>query len=140
MGEQAEQSKPILAVDPGTEKCGVALMTPDGKVVKQTVTSVEELGAVVGKWGAGDLIAVLGKGTGHQQAAAALREVGVTQIELVDERETSVLARRLYWAAHPPRGWRRLIPRGLLVPPVPVDDWAAVALGQAWLARRRQQP
>lgn len=138
MAEQPDKAGSILAVDPGTGKCGVALLTPDGKVIRQVVAPVEELREIVTEWGASDLIAVLGSGTGHQRAAAALREAGVTRVELVEERETSMLARRLYWQAHPPRGWRRLIPRGLLIPPVPVDDWAAVALGRAWLARHKQ--
>ncbi|MES4792307.1 MAG: resolvase, partial [Chloroflexota bacterium] len=28
----------------------------------------------------------------------------------------------------PPRGWRRLAPRGLLTPPTPLDGWAAAVL------------
>jgi RNase H-fold protein (predicted Holliday junction resolvase) len=134
--EQARQSKPILAVDPGTGKCGVALVMPDGKAVRQAVTSTDRLSELVREWDASELTAVVGKGTGHQQAVAALREAGVKRIELVEEKGTSLLARQLYWEAHPPRGWRRLIPRGFLIPPTPVDDWAAVALGRAWLARR----
>ncbi|MCX7599699.1 MAG: pre-16S rRNA-processing nuclease YqgF [Armatimonadetes bacterium] len=139
MAEQAQECKPFLAIDPGTGKCGVALLSPEGEAIKRTVAAVEELAKLVSEWGGRELTVVLGMGTGYQRAAAALKEAGVEHIELVEEARTSLQARQLYWEAHPPRGWRRLIPRGLLVPPVPVDDWAAVALGRAWLAQNRLQ-
>ncbi len=48
---------------------------------------------------------------------AALEGLGLP-IHFVDEYETSRAARELYFADHPPRGWRRLIPIGLQLPRV----------------------
>lgn len=48
--------------------------------------------------------------------------------ELVPEHDTTLQARRLYFEHHPPRGWRRLLPEGLRIPPEPYDDYAALAL------------
>ncbi len=56
-------------------------------------------------------------------------------IELVDERETTLLARKRYFQAHPPRGWRRLVPRGMLLPPRPIDDFAALLIAERLLDR-----
>ena len=57
-------------------------------------------------------------------------------VEIVDEYRTTDDARRAYWKAHPPRGWRRFLPTGMQVPPVPVDDFVAVLLAQRYLTHR----
>jgi len=57
-------------------------------------------------------------------------------VELVDERETTLLARARYFADHPPRGWRRLVPRGMLLPPRPIDDYAALLIAERYLKGR----
>ena len=54
-------------------------------------------------------------------------------IFVMDEYRTTEEARREYWKVHPPTGWRRLLPLTLQVPPVPVDDFAAVLLAQRYL-------
>lgn len=76
---------------------------------------------------------VVGKGT---NASALCEDLWVLQrpIQLVDERETTLQARRLYFEEHPPAGWRRLIPIGMQLPPCPIDDYAAVLIGRRYLA------
>ena len=54
---------------------------------------------------------------------------------MVDERATTLLARRRYFDANPPRGWKRLVPRGMLLPPRPIDDFAAVLIAERLLER-----
>ena len=76
---------------------------------------------------------IMGDGT-TSAAAKARIEAQVGAVTLVDEYRTTEEGRRLYWAENPPRGWRRLVPRGLLTPAVPVDDFAAVALARRFLA------
>lgn len=128
----------ILAVDPGREKCGVALLTPsrvlDHRVLPtsglvQFVTAAlrEHAGAT----------AVVGNRTSSGAVRQLLeKHVPGLVIASVEEERTTLEARRLYFADHPPRGWRRLLPRSLQVPPVPYDDYAAVVLGRRFLARQ----
>ena len=78
----------------------------------------------------------LGRGTNAAALEAGLRSFGVP-VHLVDEYETSRRARELYFRDHPPRGWRRLVPTGLQLPPVPVDDYAAILIARRYLARDR---
>ena len=47
---------------------------------------------------------------------------------IIDEKNTTWEARRLYYLDNPPRGWRRFVPRGLLVPGVAVDGYAALLI------------
>lgn len=80
---------------------------------------------------------VVGDGTGSKAFLDDLRRAGVAarDVALVDERLSSEEARRRYFAENPPRGWRRLLPWTLQTPPVPIDDYVAVILGERYLRR-----
>ncbi len=54
-------------------------------------------------------------------------------IILVDETYSSLEARKLFFEAFPPRGWRRLIPSGMQVPPRDYDDFSAIILARRFL-------
>ncbi len=126
-------SCPVLAIDPGREKCGVAVLATDGRILVQEVVVTAELDAVVGALIAAYIpIVIMGNGTTSAAAKARVEALGY-EVILVDEYRTTDAAKRAYWEAHPPRGWRRLVPRGMLVPPVPVDDFVAVILAQRFL-------
>jgi RNase H-fold protein (predicted Holliday junction resolvase) len=56
-------------------------------------------------------------------------------IVMVDERYSSLEARDRYWQMYPPRGFFRLLPRGLRQPPRPVDDIVAIILIERYLER-----
>ena len=74
-----------------------------------------------------------------ERQARAFREqleasgVGM-EVTLVDEHRSTEEARRRYFVDNPPSGWRRLMPRGLLTPPVPYDDYVAIILAERYLA------
>lgn len=126
----------VLAIDPGRDKCGVAVLASDGRVLVQRVVPTAELDAAVG-----ELIqsyaptVIMGDGTTSTDAKKRVEALGVPVL-LVDEYRTTDAAKCAYWEAHPPRGWRCLVPRGMLVPPVPVDDFVAVILAQRFLENR----
>jgi len=72
---------------------------------------------------------LVGAGTGAKRLRARLREwFPHAAWETVAERDTTLRARELYFQHHPPRGWRRLLPKGMRIPPEPYDDYAALAL------------
>ena len=52
------------------------------------------------------------------------------------EAGTTLAARQRYWQLEPPRGWRRLLPEGLRLPPRDIDDVVA----QLLLERHLQRP
>lgn len=130
----------IIAVDPGTGKCGMAVLEGDGgRVLERAVAGREEALGLLGEWlrrypGAR---VVVGDGTGSKAFVDDLKRAGLAGagVELVDERLSSVEARRRYFAENPPRGWRRLLPWTLQSPPVPIDDYVAVILGERFLRR-----
>jgi RNase H-fold protein (predicted Holliday junction resolvase) len=128
----------ILAIDPGRDKAGFALFDEQGSVVESGIAAVGELRdrlrALVN--GRAVKALALGRGTNSAALAAQLLDLDIP-VHLVDEYETSREARELYFEDHPPRGWRRLIPLGLQLPPRPIDDYAAILIGRRFLARGR---
>jgi RNase H-fold protein (predicted Holliday junction resolvase) len=136
-GSAPAESPLVLAVDPGSDKCGLALVGPDGEVMRRAVVPRDAMLETVRSWIGENVTVLVGRGTGHTWVAEILAEANMS-FRLVDERGTSMEARRLYWSACPPRGWRRLVPRGLLLPPQPTDDWAAVVIARRFLEKNKQ--
>ena len=126
----------MLAIDPGTVKCGLAVV--DRGVALPLFCRViplahfaDEVGMLLERFHPETV--VLGSGTASETVTAMLKALSITP-RVVDEYGTTLAARARYFMAHPPRGWRRLIPAGLRIPPVPIDDWAAVVMAERFLA------
>ncbi len=125
-----------LGIDPGTRKCGYALMEAAGmqpvllgiarigqlESALQTIVAAHPIGVVA-----------LGRGTNSAHVATVVRALGLRCV-LVDERETTLLARGRFFRDHPPRGWKRLVPRGMLLPDRPIDDYAALLIAERYLS------
>jgi RNase H-fold protein (predicted Holliday junction resolvase) len=125
----------ILGLDPGTRKCGYALLDDAGSAplvlgIAALAQLPDALAALVAAHPV-DMVA-LGRGTNCAQVASILATLGLPHT-LVDERETTLRARGRFFADHPPRGWKRLVPRGMLMPDRPVDDYAALLIAERYL-------
>ncbi len=132
----------VLGLDPGTDKCGVALLAGDRSVLYQSVVSPEALpGTIAALQECFEIVRVaIGDRTGSAEIARQLTEAGVElPIERTSEAMSSLLARRRYWRDHPPRGLARLIPLGLRIPPRPVDDYAAIIIAERLLEEEAQE-
>lgn len=127
----------VLGVDPGTRKCGFALVgSPGAEPLELGIVATGDLPGKVADLQARFPIRAIALGGGtHTTGVAALLAGSGIPIAVVDERATTLLARSRYFAAHPPRGWRRLVPRGMLLPPGPIDDFAAVLIAERLFER-----
>lgn len=125
----------FMGIDPGKDKCGVAVLTASGEIKYQRVVATEELDTVIKTLAAQFDIesVILGDGTTHKAAAQKVKAAGLN-FQLVDEKHTTEEARREYWKKNPPRGWRRLLPTSMQVPPEPVDAIVAEILVRRYLA------
>ncbi len=125
----------VLGLDPGTRKCGFAVVDSTGaRPPSLGIAPIEDLTQRLLEIVATtppDVVA-LGRGTNVAAVSKAARALGL-RVELVDETETTLLARGRFFADHPPRGWRRLIPRGMLLPDRPIDDYAALLIAERFL-------
>ncbi len=124
----------VLAVDPGRDKCGLAVVDPERGVLARGIVPTVSLESAVREWIQEQRPhrLVMGAGTSHREARQCLERMGLP-VDVVCESHTTERARVRYFEEHPPRSWRRLIPLGLQVPPLPVDDYAAVLIAEDYL-------
>ena len=126
-----------MGIDPGRDKCGVAVLTAAGEIKFQRVVATEELDSVIKNLAAQFEIklVILGDGTTHKAAAQKISAAGL-KFKLVDEKHTTEEARREFWKKNPPRGWRKFLPTSMQVPPEPVDAIVAEILVRRFLQTR----
>lgn len=133
----------FIAIDPGTSKCGMAVMDTDGRVYEKRVVRADDLGpAVVAMLYLrqdAKLIAV-GAGTGGSKTAAALRS-DLPDMPVVEtpEKNTTLIARQIYEREHPRRWPMSMIPFGLFGLPEDMDAYAAVAIGINYIESIREK-
>ena len=120
----------VAAFDPG-RNVGFALLDEGGTLLRHAVLDVADIATLALE----AEVVVVGAGTGSAATIAALHARGVTPVA-VDEEGTSLEGRRLYFRDHPPRGLARLVPLGMRIPPRPIDDYAAYAIGLRFLRQR----
>ena len=130
-------AKTVLAIDPGTAKHGMALVRrdPDGgtKALWHAVVPPEYLIPKLHEAYAAEpfVMIIVGAGTGSAPVLHELRKHLPSMATLVvDETNTSLQARERYWEKNRRRGWRRLLPATLQVPPEPVDAYVAQILAE----------
>lgn len=125
----------ILAIDPGREKTGIAILK-NSDVLEHKIINSEELVQIIKSLLEKYIIKtiVMGNGTSSKKKYDLLkREFIDKDIVLINEYRTTDEARKLYFQENPPKGWKKLIPLGVQVPPVPVDDYAAIVIGRKYL-------
>ena len=130
----------IIAIDPGRDKCGVAILSEDGTFAEDVIKT-DTLCAWISESRRkySDAPVIIGNGTGSQSAYERLRtECGVEPL-IVEEYKTTEEARKRYWKENPPAGWRRLLPISMQVPPVPVDGYVAVILAERYQNARKEE-
>ncbi len=135
-----------MAIDPGSAKCGVAVVRRASgpaaasaeafEVVYRDVVKAARIGPVIA-----ELVSrfcpeatLIGNGTTASDVVDTAKQVGAPQVTLVDEKFSSLVARKRYFRENPPRGLRRLIPISLQTPDRPYDDYVAVILAERYLS------
>ena len=130
----------ILAIDPGREKTGIAILNNDSDVLEHKIINSEDLISQIKNLFNDYVInlIVMGNGTSSRKKYNLLKQEFIdVKIVLIDEYRTTDEARKLYFQENPPKGWKKLIPLGMQVPSVPVDDYAAIVIGRKYLKNNR---
>jgi len=127
----------ILAIDPGKDKCGLAVLDVSGNVIEKEILLREHapnaLPYYVAKYGVSTL--VVGRSAFGKELERELSKLDLkTNLIFVSEKHSTLEARKRYWKENGPKGLWKLIPTSLRVPPAPVDDYAAVIIGERFLA------
>ena len=122
----------ILGFDPGRDKCGLAVMGSDLQLHDHQVvvanSAIASILSLLQKFPITTL--VMGDRTTSKQCQKQLEEVLPASIPIftVDEHNSALEARDLYWQMYPPKGLTKLLPQGLREPPRPIDDLVAILL------------
>ena len=133
----AMNKKYILGIDPGSSKTGAALLDKNGKIIRMEILWMNDFAEGLRHFlqGTAPEVCVIGNGTTGVKLKQRLTAIlPAVRIVTCDEAYSTEEARALYWELNPPQGWRRLIPLGLLSPPVPLDGYAALVLARRYLA------
>lgn len=132
-----ESTKTVLAIDPGSSKCGIALVRREADesltLVWNVITTREEVMQTIHQAHEKEAFSmiIVGSGTSSKPLVHEIRaEFPSMAILVVDEKDTSFQARERYWEHNPRRGWRRLLPSTLQTPPGPIDDYAALVIAE----------
>ena len=152
-----------LGLDPGRAKTGFAFADMDGRLVAAGIfpaderenffAGIESSVSVLQSWfteGTAESlpenlcghvgIIIIGDGTTSREFAGYVRERVSgwgCEVLTVDERNTTLEARNLYWKIHEPGFWTGLLPEGLRVPGRILDDLAAWAVALRGLKKYR---
>ncbi|MBC8103128.1 MAG: pre-16S rRNA-processing nuclease YqgF [Cytophagales bacterium] len=135
----------VLSIDPGTAKCGIAIVQRETispnqcRALHREVAETARLVArVLSLLAAHPVVAavLIGNATNSAPLARALRASLPDALPLhrVEEAFTSQRARVRFQIENPPRGLQRLLPPGLRTPPRPYDDYVAVLLAEDFFA------
>ena len=129
-------TKLYLGIDPGRSKTGLALVNGAGKIVKLHIAESQNIDNEIVEFikNSCPVHIVLGNGTNSRNIGESVKRVlNDVMVTVVEEAHSTEEARTLYWQENPPKGLKKLVPLGMLVPPVPLDAYAAVILVRRFL-------
>ena len=129
-------TKLYLGIDPGRSKTGLALVNGVGKIVKLHIAESQNIDNEIVEFikNSCPVHIVLGNGTNSRNIGESVKRIlPDVMVAVVEEAHSTEEARALYWQENPPKGLKKLIPLGMLVPPVPLDAYAAVILVRRFL-------
>lgn len=138
---QNAASETVLAIDPGSVKCGLAVVSaPPLNRLKLAVVDRARLTVEVGEaLRSFPQISrlLIGSGTGSGDLRRTVQQIfPQIVLETVDEHGSSERARRRFVREIPPAGLRKLLPPGLRTPERPYDDYVALLLAEEYFTRK----
>jgi len=130
----------VVSLDPGKDKCGLAVVSDLLEVKYRKVVSTtnieQELENVLVTFNPEKIL--VGSGTFSRKIRERIRNIQQElPLEVVDEKHSTEEARRKYFRENPPRGLWWFIPTTLQVPREPVDDYAAIVLAEKYFIEKK---
>ncbi|NCB38367.1 MAG: hypothetical protein EOM80_06300 [Erysipelotrichia bacterium] len=129
----------ILAIDPGSDKVGYAVVYYNLEHGEMGIAWLTEMQRVFRRFCSGDLpnrpqAVVIGNGTAAAVLCRLYNDLGFDlPVYFAEEKNTTYKARARYFQENPPTGLWHFVPLGLQVPPCPLDDYAAWLIGEKYL-------
>lgn len=142
MNDTSRSKKWILSIDPGSDKVGYAVIFFDLTHDELGIVYLSELHALFSKFCSLESnlpeAVVIGNGTAASIVCRLYNSLELKpSVRFAEEKNTTYKARARYFADNPPRGLWRLVPIGLQMPPRPIDDYAALLIGEKYLIENK---
>ena len=126
----------FISIDPGNKKCGLLLADIDLKIVLNAkVVRTDSVIRLINLWveeNKIDLI-IIGNGTNSKSLESSIKSKTSIPLDIIDEKNTTFRARERYWEIWPKNFLLRLLPNGMVIPPVNLDAVAALILLEDYL-------
>lgn len=121
----------IMAIDPGRNKCGIAILDKNGSVLLKVTRQINDLESSITEFCHEKRIerVVIGGGTGADEIANRIEKQLNRKAIIVPEGNTTLEARELAWRMEPPGCIWRFVPKLFWPAPKDLDAWAAVVIG-----------
>ncbi|MFH1825988.1 MAG: hypothetical protein ABH823_01680 [bacterium] len=126
----------IVAIDPGKDKCGLAVLDNQAAVLERQVIPTQNLAQILPDLAAKYPITtlIIGKSASGKNLEKAISRLDLNiNLFFVNEKNSTLEARKRYWRENKAKGWHKIIPASLRIPPVLIDDYAATILGERYL-------
>lgn len=129
-----EREKAILAIDPGKDKCGLAIVNYSLLVLSKKIVDRIEfqsyLSQLINIYDIREII--IGDGTFYNEVLKEIKGITDIPVKIVDEAYTTMEAEKRYWQE---KGWlwKKLLFFIHWKPGRPLDDYVAVILAERYL-------
>lgn len=126
----------ILAFDPGRQKIGFVVYDYQKGIVQRGIIDLKQTTSIISEIYQKYQIemTLIGDGTGYKNLQQYFIDNHIS-FKIIEEKNSTQQARRLFFEKNPPRGLRRMLPRGLQTPAVPYDDYAAQIILEKYLQK-----
>ena len=131
-----EREKAILAIDPGKDKCGLAIVNYSLLVLSKKIVDRIELQSYLSQliniYDIREII--IGDGTFYNEVLKEIKGITDIPVKIVDEAYTTMEAEKRYWQE---KGWlwKKLLFFIHWKPARPLDDYVAVILAERHLQK-----
>ena len=137
-----DDKKWVFAIDPGSDKVGYAVVNFDGTHGELGIDYLPAMHRIFAKYCRDTKnppeFLVMGNGTKCSILCKLFNSLNLDiDIKLADEKNTTYMAKFRYFQDNPPKGLWKLIPIGMRIPPRPLDDYAALLIGEKYLKYNR---
>lgn len=128
----------LMGIDPGRNKCGIAIMNKEAKVIFKTIVATSNLSREIEKLLSSYSIdkCILGNGTYADKVFNILQLlIDEKKIIFIEEENSTYVAEQRYLEENPPLGLNFLNKIIKFKPKRPLDDYVAVVLIEKFLNR-----
>ena len=125
----------VFAIDPGTKKCGYAVVKSGNLVLSKGIIALGQLIENIKKNFNEYKISrfILGNGTNCKEIKMQLKNCfSQFEIVLIKEDFSTLEARKKYFTVNPPKGLLKILPQSLRIPPENYDDFVAILLAEKY--------